>query len=114
MTVYSPRFSTGYFPQRNRYTVLVETHSWKKYEHRVKVTCNTILTLAELVARQGQEWLKLCHQADETAKELGGREVTLDYVTRWREPSRAGVAVDQRDDSHARTIEFRGYAYTRT
>ncbi len=65
LTVYSPRFSTGYFPQRNRYTVLVETHSWKKYEHRVKVTFNTIVTLAELVAAQGQEWLKLCHQADE-------------------------------------------------
>ncbi|HEV3287304.1 MAG TPA: M14 family zinc carboxypeptidase, partial [Steroidobacteraceae bacterium] len=29
LTVYSPRFSTGYFPQRNRFTVLVETHSWK-------------------------------------------------------------------------------------
>ena len=31
LTVYSPRFSTGYFPQRNRFTVLVETHSWKDY-----------------------------------------------------------------------------------
>lgn len=113
LTVYSPRFSTGYFPQRNRYTVLVETHSWKKYEHRVKATFNTIVTLAGLVATQGQEWLKLCHQADETAKALGGRDVTLDYVTRWREPSRAGTAVDQRDDAGARTIEFRGYAYTR-
>ena len=113
LTVYSPRFSTGYFPQRNRYTVLVETHSWKKYEHRVKVTFNTIVTLAELVATQGQEWLELCHQADETAKALGGRDVTLDYVTRWREPSRAGTAVDQRDDAGARTIDFRGYAYTR-
>jgi murein tripeptide amidase MpaA len=114
LTVYSPRFSTGYFPQRNRYTVLVETHSWKKYEHRVKVTRNTIESLAQLVAAQGAEWLKLCRQADETAKNLGGREITLDYVTRWREPSRAGTAVDQRDDSDARTIEFRGYAYTRT
>jgi hypothetical protein len=113
LTVYSPRFSTGYFPQRNRYTVLVETHSWKKYEHRVKVTFNTIVTLAGLVAAHGQEWLKLCHQADEAAKTLGGRDVTLDYVTRWREPSRAGTAVDQRDDAGARTIEFRGYAYTR-
>jgi hypothetical protein len=113
LTVYSPRFSTGYFPQRNRYTVLVETHSWKKYEHRVKVTFNTIVTLAGLVAEHGQDWLKLCHQADETAKALGGRDVTLDYVTRWREPSRAGTAVDQRDDAGARTIEFRGYAYTR-
>jgi murein tripeptide amidase MpaA len=113
LTVYSPRFSTGYFPQRNRYTVLVETHSWKKYEHRVKVTFNTIVTLAELVAAQGQEWLKLCQRADATAKALGGRDLTLDYVTRWREPSRAGTAVDQRDDAGARTIEFRGYAYTR-
>jgi len=113
LTVYSPRFSTGYFPQRNRYTVLVETHSWKKYEHRVKVTFNTIVTLGELVAAQGQEWLQLCQRADETAKALGGRDVTLDYVTRWREPARAGTAVDQRDDAGARTIDFRGYAYTR-
>lgn len=113
LTVYSPRFSTGYFPQRNRYTVLVETHSWKKYEHRVKVTFNTIVTLAELAAAQGREWLELSRAADETAKALGGRDVTLDYVTRWREPSRAGTAVDQRDDEGARMIEFRGYAYTR-
>jgi hypothetical protein len=114
LTVYSPRFSTGYFPQRNRYTVLVETHSWKEYAHRVKVTRNTIVTLAELVAAQGEEWLKLCSNADATAKELGGAEVTLDYVTRWREPSRAGTAANERDDTDARTIDFRGYAYTRT
>ena len=36
LTVYSPRFSTGYFPQRNRFTVLVETHSWKAYARRVR------------------------------------------------------------------------------
>ena len=114
LTVYSPRFSTGYFPQRNRYTVLVETHSWKEYAHRVKVTRNTIVTLAELVAAQGEEWLKLCSKADTTASELAGAEVTLDYVTRWREPSRAGTAAHERDDTGARTIDFRGYAYTRT
>src|SRR3569833_4405637 len=113
LTVYSPRFSTGYFPQRIRYTVLVEPHSWKKYEHRVKVTFNTIVTLAELVAARGSAWLKLCHQAYETAKELGGREVTLDYVTRWREPARAGTTEDQHEETSTRTIEFRGYAYTR-
>jgi murein tripeptide amidase MpaA len=114
LTVYSPRFSTGYFPQRNRYTVLVETHSWKEYAHRVKVTINTIVTLAELVAAQGEQWLKLCHEADATARSLAGTELTLDYVTRWREPSRAGSATNQRDDADARTIDFRGYAYTRT
>jgi murein tripeptide amidase MpaA len=114
LTVYSPRFSTGYFPQRNRYTVLVETHSWKEYAHRVKVTINTIVTLTELVASQGEEWMKLCHEADATARSLAGTELTLDYVTRWREPSRAGSATNQRDDADARTIDFRGYAYTRT
>jgi murein tripeptide amidase MpaA len=112
LTVYSPRFSTGYFPQRNRYTVLVETHSWKEYAHRVKVTRNTIVTLAELVAAQGAEWLQLCQEAD--ALGLGGSDLTLDYVTRWREPSRAGSATHERDDSDARMIDFPGYAYTRT
>ncbi|MBV8974585.1 MAG: peptidase M14, partial [Sinobacteraceae bacterium] len=54
LTVYAPRFSTGYFPQRNRFTVLVETHSWKDYATRVHVTRNTIIALAELVADRGR------------------------------------------------------------
>jgi len=113
LTVYSPRFSTGYFPQRNRFTVLVETHSWKEYAVRVRVTRNTIVTLAELVDAHGAEWLAACKRADSTATQLGGNDVTLDYVTRWREPARAGAATAERDDKDARTIEFRGYAYTR-
>jgi hypothetical protein len=114
LTVYSPRFSTGYFPQRNRFTVLVETHSWKEYALRVRITRNTVVSLAELVAAHGTEWLELCSQADVTATRLGGTEVTLDYVTRWREPAKAGSATSERDDKDARIIEFRGYAYTRT
>src|SRR5882724_5038416 len=70
LTVYSPRFSTGYFPQRNRFTVLVETHSWKEYAVRVRVTRNTVVGLAELAAAHGTEWLKLCNQADVTATKL--------------------------------------------
>jgi len=116
LTVYSPRFSTGYFPQRNRFTVLVETHSWKDYATRVRITRNTIVGLAELVAAQGGEWLRLCGCADVTAvTRLAGAEVTLDYVTRWREPAKAGAATSEREDTtDARVIEFRGYAYTRT
>lgn len=114
LTVYSPRFSTGYFPQRNRFTVLVETHSWKEYALRVRVTRNTIVSLAELIAAHGVQWRELCSQADATATRLGGAEVTLDYVTRWREPARAGSSTSDRDDQDARMIEFRGYAYTRT
>jgi hypothetical protein len=114
LTVYSPRFSTGYFPQRNRFTVLVETHSWKEYAQRVRVMCNTIAGLAELVAAHGHDWLELAHQADQSAMKLGGAEMALDFTSSWREPARAGGATTERDAAAAaRTIEFRGYAYTR-
>src|SRR5580700_3020458 len=79
LTVYSPRFSTGYFPQRNRFTVLVETHSWKDYATRVRVTRNTIVGLAELLAAHGVQWRERALQADAAAARLGGREVVLDY-----------------------------------
>jgi murein tripeptide amidase MpaA len=113
LTVYSPRFSTGYFPQRNRYTVLVETHSWKPYEHRVRVTRNTIVGLAELTAAHGAAWLREVKQADEAASRLGGTEVVLDYASGWREPSKAGALAHEPDDAGAKQIAFRGYAYTR-
>jgi hypothetical protein len=113
LTVYSPRFSTGYFPQRNRFTVLVETHSWKPYAHRVRITRNTIIGLAELTAAHGTDWLRKVGQADADASKLGGTEVILDYVSGWREPSKAGAAVRELDEAGARRIEFRGYAYTR-
>jgi hypothetical protein len=114
LTVYSPRFSTGYFPQRNRFTVLVETHSWKNYVRRVQVMRDTINSLAELVAAHGANWLELAHQADQAAMKLGGTGMALDFTSGWREPAQAGGATVDRDASaEARVIEFRGYAYTR-
>ncbi len=115
LTVYSPRFSTGYFAQRNRFTVLVETHSWKDYARRVRMMRDTITSLAELIAAHGRNWLELVRQADQTAMKLGGAEMALDFASSWREPAQAGGATADRDASTAaRTIEFRGYAYTRT
>jgi hypothetical protein len=115
LTVYSPRFSTGYFPQRNRFTVLVETHSWKDYAHRVRLMRSTITSLAELVAAHGRNWLELAHQADQSAMKLGGAEMALDFTSSWREPAQAGGAtVDREAPQQARLIDFRGYAYTRT
>jgi hypothetical protein len=113
LTVYSPRFSTGYFPQRNRFTVLVETHSWKDYAHRVRVMHNTITSLAEMVGARGPNWLELAHQADQAAMKLAGAEIPLDFTSSWREPAQAGGVTPDRDISEARVIEFRGYAYTR-
>lgn len=93
-----PRFSTGYFPLRNRLAMLVETHSWKPYPVRVRITRNTVLAVLEQVAREGGRWRELAHAADGRAARLAGTQVPLEY--------RAGERV--------RTLEFRGYAYTRT
>ncbi|MGA2343099.1 MAG: M14 family zinc carboxypeptidase [Steroidobacteraceae bacterium] len=122
LSVYSPRFSTGYFPQRNRFTVLVETHSWKPYARRVQITVNTIMGLAELTAERGGAWLAEVRAADGAACALGGSKLILDYRSSWREPTAAGkesaAASGEADtrgeaDADAERIDFRGYAYTR-
>src|SRR4029453_17237055 len=66
-----------------------------------------------LTASQGAAWLREVEQADAAASKLGGSEVVLDYVSGWREPSKAGASVREPDDAGARRIDFRGYAYTR-
>ena len=113
LTVYSPRFSTGYFAQRNRFTLLVETHSWKDYAHRVRVTHNAIVGLAELVAQHGGAWRALTREADDAAQRLAGSAVVLDYSSAWREPA-AGVRTASGAAQLVRRIDFPGYAYTRT
>jgi hypothetical protein len=112
LTVYSPRFSTGYFPQRNRFTVLVETHSWKDYATRVRVTRNTIVALAELVAEHGAGWRELVRKADAAAARLGGTEIVLDYSSGWREPASGDASVTLGAPGTKR-VDFPGYAYTR-
>jgi len=96
--VATPRFSTGYFQLRNRFGMLLETHSWKDYPTRVRITRNAIVALLDLVATHGPQWLRTAHEADLRAEKLAGMQVPLDW--------KAG------DRMH--TIDFQGYAYTRT
>lgn len=110
LTVYSPRFSAGYFPQRNRFTMLVETHSWKDYATRVRVTRNTIIALAEVMAARAGAWRELAQQADIAATHLGGTQVVLDYSSSWREATSRN---DLDEAAGAPLIDFPGYAYTR-
>ena len=93
-----PRFSHGYMPLRNRFGMLVETHSWKPYPQRVRTTRNTVVAMLELMAAKGPDWRLLADAADTRAAGLGGKPVALDYKA----------------DDTVRTIDFRGYAYTRT
>jgi murein tripeptide amidase MpaA len=113
LTVYSPRFSTGYFPARNRYSVLVETHSWKDYATRVRVTRNTIFALAESLVAHGAQWLEETQRADAEAKQLGGKDVTLDFAASWREPTREKASDTSALDPDVTMIDFRGFAYQR-
>jgi hypothetical protein len=96
--VYDPRFSTGYFQLRNRIGVLVETHSWKDYPTRVRVTHNTVISILDQVARHGRQWQQDAAAADQRAAQLAGTPVPLSYKTT--------------DKSHM--VDFQGYAYTRT
>jgi hypothetical protein len=93
-----PRFSNGYFYLRNRIGMLVETHSWKNYPARVRVTRNTIISVMERIAASGGDWLAAAMEADRRGATLGGTPVALTY--------KAGPA--------ARTISFRGFEYSRT
>jgi len=92
-----PRFSTTYPSLSNRFGVLVETHSWKDYATRVRVTRNAVLAMVELLAQHGGRWLREAGEADVRASRLGGGAVPLDFKA----------------SEQARMIEFRGYAYTR-
>jgi hypothetical protein len=92
------RFSNGYFMLRNRFGMLVETHSWKDYATRVRTTRNTLHAVLNQVAQQGAQWKKLAEEADQQAMRMAGKEVPVSYRTA---------------DAY-KTIEFRGYAYTRT
>jgi hypothetical protein len=94
----TPRFSHGYFQLRNRMAVLVETHSWKDYPTRVRITRNTVLDLIELAVRDGGPWIATARAADRRASRLAGTQVPLQYEA----------------SAKVRTIDFRGYAYTRT
>ena len=97
-SVSPPRFSHGYFTLRNRFGILVETHSWKEYPLRVRITRNLVLGMLEQTARHGGAWLRTARAADARAAALAGQEVPLDWT-----------ATDR-----VRTVDFRGYAWTRT
>jgi hypothetical protein len=94
---YPPRFSTGYWATRNRFSLLVETHSWKDYPTRVRVTHNILVKLSDMMAKQGKAWRALAKAADSRAEKLGGQDYTLDYDV----------------GPHTVMIDYRGYAYTR-
>ena len=97
VTVGPPRFSQEYWAERQRIGILVETHSWKPYPVRVRVTHHAIVGLLDLAAADGARWFDAARTAERHGAALGGTSVPLRYQ-----------ATD-----HVRPLEFRGYAYRR-
>jgi len=75
--MFLPRFSHSYFTLRNRFGMLVETHSWKDYPTRVRITRNTIVSLMEQIAAHGAEWRREAAAADARSRQLAGQLVAL-------------------------------------
>jgi Zinc carboxypeptidase len=92
-----PRFAHGYWAARNRFGILLETHSWRAYRERVKATLDFLRALLELGAERAPAWRAAAARADRAAPSLAGREVVL-----GSEP-----------DGPPTLIHFRGYAYER-
>jgi hypothetical protein len=93
-----PRFQLGYWPLSGRIGMLVETHSWKDYPTRVRVTHDILVGLLDAIAREPERWIAVAANAARAATALAGTDVVL--------------AWENTDD--VRTIDFQGYAYTRT
>ena len=90
------RFSNGYYGWRNRLGVLVETHSWHPYPHRVASTRAVMEEVLRASVGAGAVWQAAGAAADRAAATLAGRPVALAWKT----------------TPPARTIDFRGYAFT--
>ncbi len=92
-----PRFSQMYWAAQRRFGVLVETHSWRPYAHRVKTTRHILEGLLELVARDGAALRATVKAVDAEAE--AGR--VRDVVLAWENTEKS------------RPLAFRGYAYVR-
>src|SRR5258705_11588493 len=97
VAVSQTRFSQQYWAARNRLAVLVETHSWKDYATRVRVTHNSIIAMLELAAARGADWRMAATASDQRSTQIGGSSVALAYE----------------NTDHVSMIDFRGYAYPR-
>ena len=92
-----PRFANFYFAGRNRYGVLIETHSWRDYGHRVTVTYDSLVGLLVQAATNAPAWRRAAQRADQEALATAGTSVVLAWS-----PTDEG-----------RIVPFQGYAYTR-
>ncbi|TWW10501.1 hypothetical protein E3A20_06510 [Planctomyces bekefii] len=92
----SPRYSQGYQGARNRLGILVETHSWRPYKHRVKTCADIIEIVCQMAVKRGSNWREKAHAVDAMGGTIRGQDVALTCK-----------ASDQ-----FTMIDFKGYEYS--
>lgn len=93
-----PRLAHSYWGLRNRFGILLELHSWKTYDLRVKAAADFILALLDAAAKDGAAWAAACAAQDAADSGPDVPDVTLAWAAGGK----------------SRPLEFLGYAYSRT
>jgi hypothetical protein len=96
------RLTHGYIARRGRLAVLVETHSWQPYAHRVSTTIDVLHSVLAQAKQHAPQWMKDARAGDALREHLAGKTVELAFDSNSGAPS------------STKTIPFRGYRYTRT
>lgn len=91
--VSTPRFSQGYWFNRGRLGMLVETHSWKDYKTRVQTHRDTVLSTLEIAKLKAHDWLQASKKFRQSL--LAGKSVDLEF----------------KNDGKSRTIDFPAYKF---
>jgi hypothetical protein len=99
-SVFSPRYSTGYFPLRNVPSILVETHAIKPFEGRVRAN---LLFLRALLERTGR-----------SAKDLLVAREKARAGTRAAPPLSPVVVAAVGDPARPESVDFPTYEWTET
>ncbi|MDH3784121.1 MAG: M14 family metallopeptidase [Acidobacteriota bacterium] len=72
-SVQEPRYATGYYPLRNRPSILVENHSYKPYRRRVLVNREFMTALFDTIAEAPDRLVAATTAADRAVVEAGRR-----------------------------------------
>jgi len=97
-SVFSPRYSTGYFPVRNVPSILVETHALKPFADRVR---SNFLFLRALLERTGR-----------AAKDLLAARERARAGARMAPPGSPVVVAAVGDPSRPESVDFPAYEWT--
>ena len=80
-----PRYSTGYFPIRNRASILIEMHAHKPFRDRVLANHAFIEALILEVGRSGEDLISAVESADAATVAAGRADAEpSEVVVRWK------------------------------